>query len=55
MKYFIVCPYCGQDLLKADDGSFIEITCPKCSKDLTVEVKDYQITVQGLLSENKND
>ena len=30
MTYYVVCPECGYKLLKAGDGSNIEIYCPKC-------------------------
>ena len=30
MIYYTVCPDCGYKLLKAGDGSTIEIHCPKC-------------------------
>jgi phage FluMu protein Com len=45
MKYFLACPYCGQDLLKAENGSQIKITCPKCNEHLTIEVKDDHIII----------
>lgn len=51
MKCFVVCPYCGNDLLKAEDGSYVEISCSKCSKDLVVEVKDRIITIKNQVIE----
>ena len=44
MIYYTVCPDCGYKLLKAGDGSTIEIHCPKCGivpvpeKDLPVKL-----------------
>lgn len=31
MTYYVVCPECGYKLLKASDGSTIEIYCVKVS------------------------
>ncbi len=46
MNYYTVCPDCGYKLLKAGDGSTIEIRCPKCSVKMTNENKDGKIIVQ---------
>lgn len=43
---YIVCPSCGYKLLKASDGSTIEINCPKCGEKMTIEIKDGKITIQ---------
>jgi phage FluMu protein Com len=48
MKYYVVCPVCGYKLLKAADGSNIEIYCPKCKEKLTVEVTDNKIVINRL-------
>ena len=34
MNYYTVCPDCGYKLLKAGDGSTIEIHCPICGYKL---------------------
>ncbi len=46
MTYYVVCTECGHKLLKAGDGSTIEIYCPKCKGKTLIEVKDGKITVQ---------
>ena len=46
MTYYVVCPECGYKLLKAGDGSTIEIYCPKCNGKMQIAAKDGQVTVQ---------
>ena len=50
MNYYTVCPICGYKLLKAGDGSNIEITCPKCNEKMIIEIKDEKITIVKVLS-----
>jgi DNA-directed RNA polymerase subunit RPC12/RpoP len=45
MNYYTVCPSCGYKLLKAGDGSNIEIFCPKCGEKMLIEIKDGKIVV----------
>ncbi len=52
MTNYIVCPDCGYKLLKAGNGSNVEIYCPKCKAKLQIETKDGKITIQKI-SENK--
>ncbi|MEG2688355.1 MAG: hypothetical protein RSA24_04220 [Clostridia bacterium] len=33
MYKFISCPECGQKLCRAETGSKVEITCPKCKTE----------------------
>ncbi len=51
MTSYIVCPECGYKLLKAGDGSNIEIYCPKCKAKLQIEIKDGKITILKIISE----
>ncbi len=46
MTYYVVCPECGYKLLKAGDGSTIEILCPKCKGKMLIAVKDGKVSVQ---------
>lgn len=46
MTYYVVCPECGYKLLKAGDGSTIEIYCPKCKGKMLIAVKDGKVIVQ---------
>lgn len=46
MTYYVVCPECGYKLLKAGDGSTIEILCPKCKGKMLITVKDGKVSVQ---------
>ena len=55
MNYFVVCPYCGYELLKAENNSYIEMSCPSCEQDLIIEVKDNRITIKKVLSEKKEN
>ncbi len=51
MKMYVVCPDCGYKLLKAGDGSNVEIYCPKCKVKLQIEIKDGKITIQKVLAD----
>lgn len=51
MNYYTVCPTCGYKLLKAGDGSNIEIVCPKCGAKMTIEIKDEKIVIQKVVSD----
>lgn len=51
MNYYTVCPDCGYKLLKAGDGSNIEIYCPKCGAKMTIEIKDGKIIIQKKIAE----
>ena len=44
MTNYVVCPDCGYKLLKAGDGSNIEIHCPKCGAKMTIEIKAVSYT-----------
>lgn len=46
MTYYVVCPDCGYKLLKASDGSEIEIYCPKCKAKLLISIKDGKVLIQ---------
>jgi len=50
MNYYTVCPTCGYKLLKAGDGSNIEIFCPKCGEKMSIAIKDGKITILKILS-----
>ncbi|GHV01060.1 hypothetical protein FACS1894211_09970 [Clostridia bacterium] len=39
MNYYTARPTCGYKLLKAGDGSNIEIFCPKCGEKMIIEIK----------------
>jgi len=49
MNYYTVCPACGYKLLKASDGSNVEITCPKCKEKIQIEIKNGKIIVTTVL------
>lgn len=51
MTNYVVCPDCGYKLLKAGDGSNVEIYCPKCKAKLFIEIKDGKIIIQKVLSD----
>lgn len=46
MTYYVVCPECGYKLFKLDNGSNIEIYCPKCKVKMLIAVNDGKVTVQ---------
>jgi len=49
MTYYTVCPVCGYKLLKAGEGSNVEIVCPKCSEKMSIEIKDGKIVTLRIL------
>ena len=51
IMFYTVCPSCGYKLLKAGDGSTIEIHCPKCAEKMTIEIKNGKITIQKTVAE----
>ena len=51
MTYYTICPDCGYKLLKASDGSTIEIHCPKCGAKMTIEIKGGKIVIQKVVSD----
>lgn len=51
MTYYTICPTCGYKLLKAGDGSNIEIHCPKCNEKMTIEIQDGKIVIQKVVSD----
>ncbi len=51
MTYYTVCHDCGYKLLKASDGSEIEIYCPKCKVKMLIEIKDGKIIIQKILAD----
>lgn len=55
MNYYLVCPYCGYKLLKAGDGSNIELFCPKCSEKLVIEIKDDKLTIRKILTARQSE
>ena len=43
-KRSIHCPVCGRYLLKANDGSEIEVECEKCNSDIIAKVVDGMVS-----------
>ena len=48
MKYFVVCPFCGKRLCKAEEGSVVEVQCPHCKEQVEV------VVTQGSVSTSTN-
>lgn len=55
MNYYTVCPSCGYKLLKAGEGSIIEVICPKCSDKINIEIKDNKVVIMRTLSSKIQD
>lgn len=36
MKFYAACPICGYKLCKGEDGSNVDILCPRCGKLIQV-------------------
>ena len=49
MKLYAACPICGYKLCKGEDGSNVDILCPRCGKLIQVIIT--QNDVRAVLSE----
>jgi phage FluMu protein Com len=45
MKYHVNCPYCGYRLVIAEEGTTIEMVCPKCKAEVSIAVKPDSVFV----------
>ena len=45
MSLIVYCPYCGQKLCRAEEGSKVALQCPKCKADLDLIVSDEAVKV----------
>lgn len=55
MNNYTVCPTCGYKLLKASEGSTIEVTCPKCGEKMTIEISNGKVIIQKILSNKSKE
>lgn len=55
MTYYTVCPACGYKLLKASEGSTIEVNCPKCGDKMTIEINNGKVVIQKILSNKSQE
>ena len=44
MKY-VMCPECGRRLCKGENGTKVEIECPKCGKIVIVTIEEYSVHI----------
>ena len=54
-KYFAICPVCGKRLLKAENGSTIEIQCPECKIKIDIEIENGVVKTKSITSIKEND
>lgn len=52
MKYIVTCPFCGYRLLRAEEGSLVEMYCAKCKEEVEVTVAADSVHV-GRTNHNK--
>jgi len=45
LKYYASCPVCGYRLFKSDEGTQVEIQCPKCKEEVIFTVTKTRITI----------
>lgn len=38
-KLYGTCPICGKKLCRAKSGSEVDVYCPTCRKNITIEIK----------------
>ncbi len=43
MKMYASCPICGHKLCKAENGSDVDILCPRCGKLIQVQVVSNEV------------
>jgi phage FluMu protein Com len=55
MNYYTICPTCGYKLLKAGEGSNIEIFCPKCHEKMAIEITGDKVIIQRVLSDKSHE
>ena len=48
MKY-AMCPKCGRRLCKGENGTKVEMECPKCGEFASVIIEEDDISLQNLL------
>lgn len=53
MKLYACCPICGHKLLKGENGTFVELRCPRCSNFVRITIKEQQVSV--VLFENSKN
>ena len=45
MSLIVTCPYCGQKLCRAEEGSKLIMQCPKCKEDLDLTVIEETVRI----------
>lgn len=53
MKLYACCPICAHKLLKCENGTFVEVLCPRCSYLIRITIKDRQVTTVPFESQKK--
>lgn len=48
MKMYASCPICGHKLCKGENGSEVDILCPRCGKLVRVGVAGFEPTNDGV-------
>ena len=43
MKLYASCPVCGHKLCKGENGSEVDILCPRCGKLIRVHISDNEV------------
>lgn len=43
MKMYASCPICGHKLCKGENGSEVDILCPRCGKLIRVHISDNEV------------
>lgn len=53
MKLYACCPICAHKLCKGDNGSTVEIYCPRCSHIIRSEFSETKVVISVLESQKK--
>ena len=49
--YYTICIKCGNILLRADEGSKVEILCKRCGEKLYIEIKEGVLSIKVIKTE----
>ena len=55
IKMYAACPKCAHKLCKGENGSAVEIVCPRCSTIVRIVFQDNQVQTIPLESQKKRN
>lgn len=46
LMQYVMCPVCGKKLCKGENGTKIEIQCPKCGEKVKISIDDRDMHIE---------